>query len=153
PATTLALAIPSAVFMVAATTTSPLLGDRDTGLWADLIAGGTFEHSVLTALGAGNGAVAMLPFFAGLCLAVVLAALATPRLGLHDLPLALGLLACWVVLALLGPELAGDALTPLDGGGGAAALVAVGAGAAIVVLLGLRLTGRARRPEPPALAV
>jgi hypothetical protein len=147
PATTLGLAIPSAVFMVAATLTNPLIGDRDTGLWANLIGDGYFEHSVLTALGVGNGIASVVPFAVFAIAAVALTALATPRLDLHDLWLALGVIPLWAVVSLLGPAAVGNPVTPLDSPA-ARTLIAVGAGAAVLVLLALKLAGRVRRAEP-----
>ena len=50
PAITLGLAIPSALMMLAAAISFPLLGEQGTGTWADFIGDGRFEHTLLTAL-------------------------------------------------------------------------------------------------------
>ena len=55
PAVTLALAVPSAVLMMVATTTLPLIGFDWTGYWAHVLDAASFEHTVATILGAGNG--------------------------------------------------------------------------------------------------
>ncbi|MGH2957302.1 MAG: hypothetical protein ACRDL6_09940, partial [Solirubrobacterales bacterium] len=79
PALTLAMAIPSAVFMVAGTLTFPLLGDQGTGEWAEWFADGRLEHTLLTALGVSNAWLAIAPVLAALAASVLLAARATPR--------------------------------------------------------------------------
>src|SRR5919109_1528714 len=61
PAFTLGLAVPSAAFMLAAVLTFPLLGEEGTGTWANQLGSGAFEHTLLTALGVGNGWIAVAP--------------------------------------------------------------------------------------------
>ena len=51
PAITLALAIPSFVFMGAAAISFPLIGDQGAGEWGDFIEDGHLEHTLLTVLG------------------------------------------------------------------------------------------------------
>ena len=61
PAVTLALAIPSVIFMIAGTLTYPLIGDNGTGIWANQLGDGTLEHTLLTVLGVQNGWLAVAP--------------------------------------------------------------------------------------------
>ena len=77
PAMTIALAIPSAIMMLAGTITQPLLGNDDTGYWAHLIQLSAFEHTIATVFGAGNGWLALLPLLVPLALAIGLTAFAT----------------------------------------------------------------------------
>src|SRR4051812_46918620 len=55
PVTTLALAVPSALFMLTATLTFPLIGDGEIGFWKKLIDAANFEPTFFTPLGAGHG--------------------------------------------------------------------------------------------------
>jgi hypothetical protein len=114
PALTLALAIPSALFMVSAAFTFPLLGDQGTGEWAQRLFDGRLEHTLLTVLGVSNAWLAVVPVLAALAAAVVLAVRATPRTPL-DAPLpALGVVAAWAALSAFGPAIAGSPTTPVD---------------------------------------
>lgn len=107
PAITLALAIPSVLTILAATATQPLLGSDATGYWAHVVGIASFEHTVATIAGAGNGWGGVLPLIAMLALAVALAAAATPRGGLSRGALAgAGAVTAWAcVAALAAPEL------------------------------------------------
>ncbi|MGH2922567.1 MAG: hypothetical protein ACRDKH_00855, partial [Solirubrobacterales bacterium] len=78
PATTLALAIPSLLFMGAAAISFPLIGDQGPGEWADFIEDGHLEHTVLTVLGVSNAWLAIAPAIAAGLAAIWLAARATP---------------------------------------------------------------------------
>src|SRR4029078_5853387 len=73
PALTLGMAIPSALFMVLATITLPLIGDSGTAVWGARLADGDFEHTLLTALGVHDGWTAILPVLLACALAVWLA--------------------------------------------------------------------------------
>src|SRR3954451_20801153 len=55
PVTTFGLAVPSALFMLTATLTFPLIGNDELGFWAKLIGAANFEPTVATPLGAGHG--------------------------------------------------------------------------------------------------
>jgi hypothetical protein len=146
-ALTLALAIPSITFMVVASLTFPLLGDNGTGNWANQLAQGILEHTVLTALGVENGWLAILPVLAALAGAIALAARATPRARLGDIRPAVGVVAAWLALSTVGPTLAGDANTPLQNSTPVLAIVAASAILSVGCLLVLRL--RERRGESP----
>ena len=124
-ALTLGLGAASVVGMVAATLALPQLDGEDTGRWQDLLADGDLQFTLLGALGAGHGWVGALPFLALVALAVVLAAKGMPsgsdaRGGLS---LALGVLAAWLLVALL----AGDAPLLALAGAAAGAAAAVSA--------------------------
>jgi len=138
PAATLALAIPSAVFMVAAAATFPLIGDNGPGTWANRIAKGNLEHTVLSVLGVASGWVAAIPLLLALAGAVALAVAATPRLPLGSARPAALALAGWVVIATFGPVLAGSPVSPVAGDPSALGLIAFGACASGVVLASLR---------------
>jgi hypothetical protein len=132
PATTLALAVPSALTMIAATVTFPMIGDGDTGLWAHLIGTGNFEHTLASAFGAKNGWLSQAPLLLALLATTVLAALATPRLGYsRDVTLAACSVVTWGVVAALVPNVppigAGQShdFLPLIVAAGAAAIIAV----------------------------
>jgi hypothetical protein len=147
PALTLALAIPSIAFMVVASLTFPLLGENGTGEWANQLAQGILEHTVLTAVGVENGWLASLPVLAALAGAIALAVRATPRGRVGDVRPAVGAVGAWAVLSAVGPTIAGDANTPLQNSTPVLALVAGSAVLSVGCLLVLRL--RERRHESP----
>src|SRR3954454_11925495 len=145
PALTLAMAIPSIVLMFVASMTFPLIGGNGTGTWANELAQGIIEHTLLTVLGVGNGWLAAAPVLAAVAAAIALTARATPRVRLADLRLALVALVAWTVIAAVGPTLAGAPVTPLTHGTPALALIAGSAVASAGTLLVLGL--RKRRDE------
>jgi hypothetical protein len=149
-AVTLALAIPSATLMLAGALTFPLIGDNGTGTWANQLGSGALEHTVLTAFGVHSGWLAATPVLAAAAAAVVFATLATPRMRIGDLGPALAALGGWTVVAIAGPTLAGDPVTPLGDGPAALTLVAVAAAASAATLLSLRY--RERRAESATAA-
>jgi len=106
PAATLALAICSAATILAATVTQPLLGNDATGYWGHVVGIASFEHTVATIAGAGNGWGGLVPVIAALALAAVLAVVATPRpaLARGALPAAAAVMA-WAGVALAAPLL------------------------------------------------
>jgi hypothetical protein len=109
PAVTLALAVPSAVLMLVATTTQPLIGFDWTGYWGHVLDLASFEHTVATILGAGNGWGGILPFFLAIGVAIALAVSASDRLSLAGgtLPAALAV-ALWACIAIAAPDLLGE---------------------------------------------
>jgi hypothetical protein len=152
PALTLAMAIPSAIFMLAGSMTYPLLGDNGTATWARDIGGSVLEHTVLTTAGVRNGWLAALPLFAAVAAAVVFAARATPRTRLADLRLAAIAIPAWAVVAIVGPTLAGDPNTPLSHGTPSLALIAGSAVLSAAALLVLRARERSEELVEPLLA-
>jgi hypothetical protein len=153
PAHTLVLAAPSAVFMLAAALTHPLIGDEGTATWAQRLADGELEHTLLTALGVHDAWLGVLPVLAAVGLAVALGVAATPRLQVGGLRAPLGLLIAWAAAAAVGPTIAGDAATPLSGGDGTLVLIAAGAVAAALSLAVLRYRERRSESAVPAIAV
>src|SRR5438876_5612504 len=104
PAVTLALALPSAATMLAATVTQPLLGNDATGYWAHVVGIASFEHTVATILGAGNGWGGLVPLIAVLVLCMALTVAATPSLPFsRGAIVGAGALAAWVCAALFAP--------------------------------------------------
>ena len=57
------------------------------------------------------------------------------------------------MIAIVGPTVAGDPVTPLDDGRAALTLVAVGVVASVTTLLALRYRERRAEPAPDGLAV
>jgi hypothetical protein len=143
PALTLAMAVPSVLFMLAASMTFPLLGENGTGTWARDIGDGILEHTVLTVLGVHSGWLAALPVLAAVAAAVAVAAKATPRTRLPDVRLAVGAIITWTALSAVGPTVAGDPNTPLSRSTPALALIGVSAVAAAAIVL--MTCARARR--------
>ena len=156
PALTLGLAIPSALMMVSASLVYPLLGEQGPGTWLEFIVDGRFEHTLLTVLGVGSAWVAIAPVFAAVIAAVALAVRATPATPVADLRPAVAAVLCWTAIAVVGPSIAGDEATPLDGDPNLIYLVAVGAAASLVALLVLGRRQRDRQPgeadDPSAAA-
>ena len=153
PAVTLALAIPSVIFMVAGALTYPLIGDNGTGIWANQLGDGTLEHTLLTVLGVQNGWLAVAPVLAAVATAIVFAALATPRTRLGSVRPALASVLGWAVVSITGPSVAGDPVTPLGDGPGALSLIAVAVVASLTALLALRYRERRAERAPDGLAV
>ena len=139
------LAIPSAVFMIAASITLPLIGELGTWIWAERLSDGDLEHTLLTALGVHESWIAMLPVLLALAASIALAAAATPLSPIGRVRTALAAVAGWAALSVFGPTLAGDPVTPISGGNWTLWLIAGGAIGAALTLLVLRY--RALRGE------
>ncbi len=151
PAITLGLAIPSAVTMLAAALTYPLLGDGGTGTWVSWLVDGSLEHTLLTAFGVTNAWLAVLPVLAALAAAIAFATLATPRIPIGKLRPALYAVLAWSFVSIIGPTVAGDPVTPLSHGSPALALVAAAAATSVATLVVLRY--RDLRPDRRASQV
>ena len=152
PALTLSMAIPSAIFMLAASMTYPLLGMNGTGTWASDLGDSILEHTVLTAVGVRNGWLAALPVFAAIAAAVAFAARATPRIRLADIRIAAIAIPAWAVISTFGPTVAGDPNTPLSHGTPALALIWGSAAISAATLLALRARERSEERLEPLLA-
>ena len=151
PAPTLGLAIPSALYMLAAALTHPLIGEESTATWAERIYRAELEHTLLTAVGVREAWLATAPVLIAVIAAVALAAAATPRVRFGEIRGALALVAGWAALSALGPAIAGDPSTPIDGGEATLTLIGAGALTSALVLCLLRL--RERRADTPPVAV
>ncbi len=152
PATTLALAIPSALWMVLASVTYPLIGEQGTGLWLEWLVDGRLEHTVVTAAGIDSNWVAIAPVLAAIALAVGFAIAATPRpapSGRTDLIAALCAIGAWATVSVFGPTFADEPVTPLDGSPEALAMVGAGAVAALAATFFLRYRRLGGSSPPP----
>ena len=151
PALTLGLAIPSAITMLAAALTYPLLGDGGTGTWISWLVDGSLEHTLLTAFGVTNAWLAVLPVLAAVGSAIAFAARATPRTSIGRLRPALYAVFAWSFVSIVGPTIAGDPITPLNHGSPALALVAAATVASVTTLV--VLSYRDLRPDRRARQV
>jgi hypothetical protein len=156
PALTLATAVPSTVFMVGAALTKPLIGDEGTWTWAHMLFNGDFEATPLSALGLHTGWIAILPVAFALVAVVVLAGRSLPSLRLGEVRWALVALAGWTAVAVAGPTISGDPVTPTDGGGEVLQLIALAVVMTAATLGVLRFrelrTAPASAPAQPPLA-
>jgi hypothetical protein len=80
PGPTLALAVASAVTMIAATVTYPLVTFGHTADWTQRADAANFQHTVLSLFGLDNGFLAVAPVLAAFVVAAVLAWRSAPRL-------------------------------------------------------------------------
>jgi uncharacterized membrane protein len=133
PATTLGLAIPSAVTMIIATATIPMIGNGDTGYWSYVIELGSFEHTIVTALGGDNGWLALSPFLALVAASVGFALAASSHVSLRrDSLIAVLSVIAWAALAKMAP------LVPRIEDGGSphnvTPLIAIGLGPALAIV-------------------
>ena len=147
PALTLALAIPSATWMVIASITYPLIGFQGSGLWVSDIGSATLEHTVLTTLGVGDGWLALTPVLAAIAAAIACSVAATPLTRIGDIRPALAALFAWAIVFVLGPPLTADPVTTL--GSDAAALLPTVAALAIAALVLAAIRSRELRAQSP----
>jgi hypothetical protein len=153
PVTTLALAVPSALFMLTATLTYPLIGNGEIGFWKKLIDAANFEPTVFTPLGAGHGwwGIAPVLLFAAAALALATLGLrGTPRVAGDARQAALAVLG-WAATAFVLPWLLGGG-SALSGDRGAAELIALFAGAGLASVAAVALVRRRRPSRAPAIA-
>ncbi|MEA2442045.1 MAG: hypothetical protein QOH76_3469 [Thermoleophilaceae bacterium] len=157
PLTTFALAVPSALFMLTATLTFPMIGDDFVGFWAKLVDAANFEPTFVTPLGAGHGWAGVAPVLGFALLAAALAVLASrplPRVEGDARRAALAVLG-WGAAAAFVPWLLGGQ-SALGGDGGAAALIGTftGAGLACVAVAALfRRRAVQAHPRPASAQV
>jgi hypothetical protein len=162
PATTLALAVPSALFMLTATLTFPLIGDDHVGFWWKLIDATNFVATVATPLGAGHHWAGIAPVLIAAAVAAGLGAAATGRLPRprFELRTAAMALVAWAALAATLPWVLGAEQSVIEGDTGAARLIVIFAVAglltvAVTALVRARLRAREdavddNRPAPLA---
>jgi hypothetical protein len=143
PATTLALAVPSLLWMLVANLTYPLVGYEGSVEWLNRLADGLLEHSVLAVLGVESNWIGIVPIVLAVLAAIAFAVVATPwpRPSERDVRLSVAALGGWSALFVLGPTITADDVTPLDGGGGALWLTLAGVLLALAVVAALRYRG------------
>jgi hypothetical protein len=153
PVTTLALAVPSALFMLTATLTFPMIGDDSVGFWKKLIDAANFEPTFFTPLGAGHGWWGIAPV-----LALALGAALLGGLGLRGMPRAAGdvrraalAVVAWAAAAFVLPWLLGG-VSALGGDRGGAELIVLFAGAGLACVAAVALLQRRRPARTPARA-
>ena len=109
PAPTLALAVVSAVTMVTATVTYPLVTFGDTGQWTHRAGDANFQHTVLSLLGLDNGWLAVAPVLAAFVVAALLAVRSAPELRFgRQRRAAFAVLAAWGLIAAVGAPKIGE---------------------------------------------
>ena len=109
PATTLVLSACGFVVMTTALLTYPLVGAGNLYQWQERALDNTFQHTLLTSVGLGDGWPTIIPVLALFIAAIWLGARATGRLAVRaDTRLALGALALWALLALIVSRLLGE---------------------------------------------
>jgi hypothetical protein len=135
PATTLALAVPSVLFMLTATLTFPLIGNDDVGFWWKLVDASNYVQTVATPLGAGHHWAGIAPVLLAAALAVGLAAVATTRVAVLRADALRGALALggWAILAVVAPWALGAEQSVLDGDTGALRLILIFGAAGLLV--------------------
>jgi hypothetical protein len=107
PGPTVALAGAAIAVAVIATITHPLVGyETETIIWERLLRHGDFQPTIASAFGLGRGWGGIWPFPLAAGAALVLAALATPRVRVSDAGLVAALLAlaAWALFAALAPR-------------------------------------------------
>ena len=145
PGPTVALTLASVTTMVLATLTRPELASDATGRWLTMLDAHHFTPTVVSALGAATGWVALAPFMAAVVGALALAAVAAPRRELAGPRLAFGVAAAaaWALAAIALPPAIGSS-TRHGHATGSTDLILVALG---VALVGLALFAvAARRP-------
>ncbi|MFY9487757.1 MAG: hypothetical protein WAP35_03550 [Solirubrobacterales bacterium] len=102
-ATGVALIIPSALTMAAATATLPMIGNGDTGLWWHLIKIENFSQTWMSVLGADNEWWGISPFIVAIVVGVALAIVATPINWSRDIAIAIAAVSSWALLTTIVP--------------------------------------------------
>lgn len=134
PGSTLALAGASVISMVAATATHPMLEAADgLGRWFELTRSGDFTATVLSALGAGRGWLAILPLFVLASVALAAAWWGPGRLSRHTATAALVSLSVWVLVAVTTPAMLAQSTARGDRLALISVAVLAAAGVAVVV--------------------
>jgi hypothetical protein len=143
PGPTVALTLASVTTMVLATVTHPQIASDATGRWLTMFEAHHFAPTMVSALGAATGWVALAPFLAGVVGALALAAAASSRLRLTAPRFGLGVAAAaaWALAAIVLPPAVGS--STLHGHAtGSTDLMLVALGVALVGLGLFALSGR-----------
>jgi hypothetical protein len=149
PGPTLALAVPSAVTMIVATLTYPLIGPGQSSLWMDRLRQASFQHTLVSVLGGDNGWLAVAPVLAAFAVAAVLAVSSAPALSWRGASVSTAAaLGGWALLAgVIAPafgeaEISGAVVGPtgriIHGGHASLVWAAVALTAVILALFGRR---------------
>ena len=149
PATTLVLSACGFVVMATALLTYPLVGAGNLFQWQERALDNTFQHTILTVFGLGDGWPTIIPVLALFAAAIWLGARATGALAVRaDTRLALCALSAWALLALALSRLLGEREAygnnpdASNHGGLPVSVVVI---ALAVALIGLLLARRAER--------
>ena len=149
PATTLVLSACGFVVMATALLTYPLVGAGNLFQWQERALDNTFQHTILTVFGLGDGWPTIIPVLALFAAAIWLGARATGALAVRaDTRLALCALSAWALLALALSRLLGERAAygnnpdASNHGGLPVSVVVI---ALAVALIGLLLARRAER--------
>jgi hypothetical protein len=117
PGPTMALAVPSAVTMIASAVTYPLVTFGHTDDWTQRASAANFQHTVLSLFGLDNGWLAVAPVLAAFLAAAILAWRSAPRLrvGFSGWPVlaAWGLVAYYVAPRVGETVIAGRVVGPV----------------------------------------
>ena len=97
-------------------------------------------------LGVGNPWLAAAPVLLAIVAAIGLTVLATPRTSVGDIRPALAALLGWMIVAIVGPTIAGDEITPLNQGQETVVLIVLALAVSVATLLALSY--RERRSAP-----
>ena len=149
PATTLVLSACGFVVMATALLTYPLVGAGNLFQWQERALDNTFQHTILSVFGLGDGWPTVIPVLALFVAAIWLGARATGALAVRaDTRLALWALGAWALLALALSRLLGERAAygnnpdASNHGGLPVSVVII---ALAVALVGLLLARRAER--------
>jgi hypothetical protein len=140
PLTSLALAVPSAVLLVTATTTLPLIGNDDVGAWTHLVRVGVFQHTFVSVLGGDNSWPAIAPVLLALAVAIGFAVAATPKAVSREGWWPVLAVIAWALVAALGSR----PLSGSEAATGDAVLLVVGATLLALIALAVAFVGRER---------
>jgi hypothetical protein len=127
PVTTLALAVPSVLFMLTATLTFPLIGNDNVGFWWKLIDASNFVQTFVTPLGAGHHWAGIAPVLGAAALAVALS------------------VAGWAAAAATVPWILGSEQSVIGGDTDALRLILIFAGAGLATVAAVALVSLRRR--------
>jgi hypothetical protein len=149
PVTTLALAVPSALFMLTATLTFPLIGNDNVGFWWKLIDASNFVQTFVTPFGAGHHWAGIAPVLIAAALAVALTFATRVRVPLPRVDVKRAALAVtsWAAAAVVLPWALGAEQSVIGGDTDALRLILIYAAAGLAAVAAVALISLRRR-EP-----